>query len=263
MSTEETLQIHIDGSANLPTLIYLPGMHGDWTLVSAFGAAVSGKVRFVKMIYPRTLDWTLEDYANAVEEALLANGIESGWLLAESFGSQVAWPLCDPHRRGGGRRFHPKGVILAGGFVRHPLYYGVRLLRWWVAGLTQARMQRFLKLYAWYVKRRHPHSPQLDERIDAFVQRRTDADLKAIAHRLDLIAANDPASIVSGIDIPVYYLAGLVDPLVPWPWVRSWLRRRCPQYQTGTTFLRADHAVLCSAPEQSAGRILEWMRLHV
>jgi pimeloyl-ACP methyl ester carboxylesterase len=256
----EALQLHIEGAADLPTLVYLPGMHGDWTLVSGFGEAVKGKARFVKMIYPRTLDWSLRDYANAVEDALLANGVDSGWLLAESFGSQVAWPLCERAASDGPRRFRPKGVILAGGFVRHPLYWGVRLLRWWVAGLSQRRMQRFLRLYAGYVKWRHPHLKHLDERIDAFVQRRTEDDLQAIAHRLDLIAANHPSPIVSALDIPVYYLAGLVDPLVPWPWVRLWLSRNCVQYRGGATILRADHAVLCSAPEPSAARVLAWMK---
>ena len=92
----EHLQIRIHGDTSLPTLVYLPGMHGDWTLVSSFRAAIAGRVRFVEFAYPRTVTWSLEDYAAGIEETLLANGIERGWLLGESFGSQVVWALMNP-----------------------------------------------------------------------------------------------------------------------------------------------------------------------
>src|SRR2546430_14106174 len=89
----DVLRIRVQGDGSLPTLVYLPGMHGDWTLVSSFRAAIAGKVRFVEFAYPRTVTWSLDDYAGAIEEALLANGIGRGWLLGESFGSQPAWAI--------------------------------------------------------------------------------------------------------------------------------------------------------------------------
>src|SRR5512143_2946717 len=89
----EKLQVRIHGDTSLPTLIYLPGLHGDWTLVSSFRAAVAGSVRFVEFSYPRTVTWSLDDYARALEAELLARGIGHGWLLGESFGSQPAWQL--------------------------------------------------------------------------------------------------------------------------------------------------------------------------
>ena len=57
----EKLEMRIHGDASLPTLIYLPGLHGDWTLVGGFRRALGGRVRFVEVTYPRTLIWTLED----------------------------------------------------------------------------------------------------------------------------------------------------------------------------------------------------------
>ena len=66
----EELQLRIHGDAALPTLIYLPGLHGDWTLVTSFRLALAGRVRFVEFTYPRTLMWSLEDYARAIEAAL-------------------------------------------------------------------------------------------------------------------------------------------------------------------------------------------------
>ena len=75
----EELQVRIHGDAALPTLIYLPGIHGDWTLVGDFRRQLAGTVRFVEFTYPRTLIWSLDDYAAAIESALAQNGITAGW----------------------------------------------------------------------------------------------------------------------------------------------------------------------------------------
>src|SRR2546429_436574 len=74
-------------------LIYVPGLHGDWTLVGSFKTALGEAVPFVEIAYPRTTSWTVTDYANGVLDALAKAGIKSGWLLAESFGSQVGWEI--------------------------------------------------------------------------------------------------------------------------------------------------------------------------
>ena len=66
----EQFEIRVHGEAGLPTLVYLPGLHGDWTLVGSFRHAVSGRVRFVEMTYPRTLAWSLDDYGREIEAAL-------------------------------------------------------------------------------------------------------------------------------------------------------------------------------------------------
>ena len=151
---EEQLQLRIHGEASLPTLIYLPGLHGDWTLVGGFLRALDGRVRFVEITYPRTLEWSLDDYAAAIEAALAKNGIKSGWLLGESFGSQPLWalvgrnsgtgvsPVCFKENGGmnsqAGRlcHFQIEGVILAGGFVKHPMRQAVRLAQTQLAQLA-------------------------------------------------------------------------------------------------------------------------------
>src|SRR4051812_36299453 len=120
-SQTEELQLRFHGPPALPVLVYLPGLHGDWTLIGRFRRALRERVRFVEVTYPRTLDWSLDDYAAALEKVLRENGIESGWVIAESFGSQIVWPLLE---RG---RFHVLGVVLAGGFVRHPARWALRL----------------------------------------------------------------------------------------------------------------------------------------
>src|SRR6185436_19430483 len=104
----------IHGHAGLPALIYLPGLHGDWTLVASFRAAVKDRVRFVEFAYPCRSDWTLADYATNAAAALAAHGVNEGWLLAESFSSQVAWTALRL-REESRIPFAPQGLILAGG----------------------------------------------------------------------------------------------------------------------------------------------------
>ncbi len=38
MKTNEQLQIRVHGAASRPAIVYLPGMHGDWTLIPSFRA---------------------------------------------------------------------------------------------------------------------------------------------------------------------------------------------------------------------------------
>ncbi|HYG34198.1 MAG TPA: hypothetical protein VEC99_05415, partial [Clostridia bacterium] len=66
----EKVEIRIHHPNAQPTLIYLPGLHGDWTLVGGFRRELRGRARFVELTYPRTLTWSLEDYAAGVEQAL-------------------------------------------------------------------------------------------------------------------------------------------------------------------------------------------------
>lgn len=261
--SEEALQLRVHGDAALPTLIYLPGIHGDWTLIGSLRARLAGKVRFVEITYPRTLAWSLADYAAAVEEALLKHDIADGTLLAESFGSQVAWALIErcasshsslltPH-------FQPNRLILAGGFARYPILAGVRATRWMFARVSMATLARMLLGYAKFARYRHRHAPETLADIDAFIARRTPLDRDAALHRLNLIHANDPWPVARAVNFPVFALTGGIDPVVPWPFVLPWLRRHCPTLRATKVLWRADHNVLSTDPESSAHLILRWL----
>jgi len=276
---DETVQIRIHGDASKPALIYLPGLHGDWTLVPGFRLALGGRVRFVEFTYPRTLAWSLEAYADAIEQSLSQHGITRGWLLGESFGSQVAWTLVRRERGGGsgtmedtgrgrGDGFPPRpllpafqadGLILAGGFVKHPFKWGVQLAGTFARGVSLTWLTRLLFVYAKASRWRFRNSPEVVAGIEAFVSRRTELDKLAAVHRLRLIAANDPRPIARQTTMPVHHLAGLWDPVVPWPWVRSGLRRECPGWRGGRLVLFADHNVLGTAPRDAAEQVLAWM----
>jgi pimeloyl-ACP methyl ester carboxylesterase len=250
----EALQIRIHGDAQLPTLIYLPGLHGDWTLVGKFRNHLAGRVRFVEFTYPRTLEWSLDDYAANLEAALAQNGITNGWLLGESFGSQILWALI------GRGKFPAQGIILAGGFVRHPLarvmrlverYFGTRpfsILVWMMYGFTKIVRSGFSCFSKNFLG------------LDEFVSRRTRLDGRAAVHRLHLIAENDPRAIARASRLPVYYLSGLIDPVVPWFFVQRWLKKNCPALRDTKIVALVDHNILGSGSKKAAAHILEWIK---
>jgi pimeloyl-ACP methyl ester carboxylesterase len=258
---DEKLQLRIYGDNSLPTLIYLPGLHGDWTLVGSFRKHVVGKVRFVEMTYPRTLVWSLDDYAAAIETALAENGITHGWLLGESFGSQPLWAIV------GRKKFQADGIILAGGFVRLPMCRTLQLAQRIAGSIALALVTQIIfpvtnKTFAWlYTKlarRRFHDAPETLAKINEFLERRTPLDFRAAQHRLHLIAQNDPRMTAQNASVPVFAVSGWFDPLVPWFAVRRWLRKNCPMLHD-YKIIQGDHAVLVSAPKKSAGQILDWM----
>jgi pimeloyl-ACP methyl ester carboxylesterase len=250
---EEELQLRIHGESSQPTLIYLPGLHGDWTLIGGFLQALDGRVRFIEITYPRTLVWSLDDYAAAIEAALAQNGIKSGWLLAESFGSQPLWAMV---ARG---KFAAQGVILAGGFVRYPMRWALRLAERVTGRMSNAFFIWVMFSFSKFARFYYRHSPGTLARIGEFIARRTELDRRAGQHRLHLIGGFDPRSIARETTLSVFGLSGMFDPIVPWPLVRRWLRQNCPALRDYKIIARADHNVLATAPKPAAKQVLEWM----
>lgn len=249
----ESLQIRVHGEAGLPTLIYLPGLHGDWLLVTRFRLAVAGRVRFVEFTYPNTVTWSLADFAVAVVGKLREHGIVSGWLLAESFGSQVAWPLMES------RSFRAEGLILAGGFARHPWWAAVRVTEWLVRRLPLAWLTAVVTGYAVVARWRFKQRPEVLEALREFKARWGEPLRLAAAHRLALIAENDPRPLARAVTRPVFSLTGVLDPVVPWPPVQGWLRRECPGWRANAVVLTADHNVLGTGTTAAVAVVLGWL----
>lgn len=250
----ERLRLRVYGDpATRPTLIYLPGVQGDWTMVGAFREALGAQICFVEMTYPRSLTWTLEDYAREIESALVEQGIQGGWLLGESFGSQVLWELVKrcPQRW--------TGLILAGGFVKYPTSALLTAARYLCPRVSHRRLHQCLPAYILYAHLRHPDSPTSLAGARDFVARRTLADQRALTHRLRLIAENDPRSVASGCRIPLHHLYGGLDPIVPWSGVARWLAQHCPSLRGSRRLWLSDHTVLATAAEASAAQIRQWM----
>jgi pimeloyl-ACP methyl ester carboxylesterase len=249
----EELQVRVHGAASLPTLIYLPGLHGDWTLIGSFRHALAGRVRFVEITYPRTLIWTLEDYANAVEQALAKHGIRGGWLLGESFGSQVLWPLLARSV------IEVQGLILAGGFVQHPMRWGARFAERVVGGVSLRLVTTVIFGYSKIARFRFRNAPETMADLDEFFARRTELDRQAATHRLHLVAENDPCVIARQLSVPLFGLTGVLDPIVPWFLVRRWLKGNCANLREYRILWRADHNVLSTAPRTAADQVVRWM----
>lgn len=249
----EQLQLRIFGDASQPTLIYLPGLHGDWTLISSFRRALRNRVRFVEITYPRTLTWSLEDYAAGVESGLRQHDITGGWLLGESFSSQVVWPMVAR------KQFQIAGIILAGGFVRHPIRAGVRFAERIAHSIPLTLLIRIMFGYAKIARFRYRHSPETLAGIQEFIERRTELDRQAAVHRLRLIAQNDPGAIVRNVNVPLFALTGLIDPIVPWFFVRRWFRKHCTVLREYRIIYHADHNVLSTAANASADQVVRWM----
>lgn len=249
---DENIQLRIHGDAGLPTVVYFPGLHGDWTLIGAFREALAGKVRFVEMTYPRTLTWSLDDYASAIEMSLANEGIARGWLLGESFGSQPMWALvaCG--------KFQAQGIILAGGFVRHPMRWLVRLAEALAGKLSLRLLIKIIFGYAKIARLRYRNSPVILERINEFIVRRTELDKQAATHRLRLIAGSDFRAVAAQTKLPVFGITGILDPIVPWPFVRRWLKNNCPALRDYKV-VRADHNVLGTGTRAAADQVLRWI----
>jgi pimeloyl-ACP methyl ester carboxylesterase len=258
MTEWKDLQIRIHGESAHPTLIYLPGLHGDWTLITSFREAIRHQVRFVEFTYPRTVTWSLEDYAGAILKELSANGIREGWVLAESFGSVLAWALLERAAVSG---FTPLGIVLAGGFVRYPFMPMVRL----ASAINRAIPLWLIKVSCWFYGRyavfRHRHAPETSRCIGEFVRRRSEeADRQAICWRYKLIIQSDGRNAAQSLSVAIYQLCGFFDPIVVWLPVRRWLKHHCPGYGGWRVVWRADHNVLGTAPRIAAEQILNWIR---
>jgi len=263
ITDSEKVQLRSHDDSRQPTLIHLPGLHGDWTLLGPFRSALTGRARLVECTYPRQPDWSLSDYARAIENALLEHGITSGWILGESFSSQVAWQLLarQPARNETGQPgFKPDGLILVGGFIRHPWPWGVRAAHS-ASRVVPMKLLRFLcKLYGKSARRRFCRCPEIVAELDEFVERRAnETDRQVITRRYQLIAGNDLRPTARSVSLPVYHLSGAWDPIVPWWQVRPWLRRNCPGCRASRIIWSGGHNVLLSAPEKSAEQILEWI----
>jgi pimeloyl-ACP methyl ester carboxylesterase len=200
------------------------------------------------------LTWSLDDYAAAIESALANQGITGGWLLGESFGSQLVWAMAAR------RRFEVAGVILAGGFVRHPACWAAKIAEKVGGRVPMGLITRMLFGYSKVARFRYRRSPEVLNSVDEFIARRRIAlDREAAVHRLHLLAENDPCPVAGATNAPVYALTGALDPIVPWFRVRGWLRKHCRSLKDYKVIWRADHTVLATTPEPAAEQVIKWI----
>lgn len=248
--------IKINSPECSPILVYLPGIHGDSSLARKIRPYFENKICFVEIEYSKRTDLSLKDYGKNIERLITDAGIKECWLLAESFGSQVAWEIVSRKRS-----FAVKGIILAGGFVRHPFIPGVKVVRAISKTLSIRSIELWLRFYIAFCKlffrqNNKQHQPVPDQ----FVKNRLDeADRDAIVARYGMIIQSDYRSVAGSVSVPVFFMSGRWDFIVPWVPVLRWLKKNCPGFREYKIIQGADHPVLSAAPEQSAAQILKWI----
>lgn len=253
----DQLEVRSHG-AGPATLLYLPGIHGDWTLASSFRTVIARKFRFIEITYPRTVSWSLRQYAEAVFHHLQQVGQKQIWFLGESYSSIVAWELLNVIKANHSE-IEIRGIILAGGFVRYPSNLLVGAARQVMLHTPSNLWKVLFWIYARYAVFRHRNAPETKASVSEFVRRRTSQDLRAVAHRLALIRDADLRDTARNCTTPIYALAGGIDPIVPWWHVFPWLRKNCPALQDSQLIWSADHAVLATAPHRAAEIISQWV----
>lgn len=260
----ESLQMQVQGGSTLPRLVYLPGLHGDWHYNVGLRVALKDRVQLVEFAYPRDPGWKLDNYVQAIESALLGAGFHDGWLLGESFGSQVAWGMvgrAESQTAAGQPCFRPKGLILAGGFVRYPLMWGVRLVRGTHQSLPMSAVAALLRAYLRLLRWRHRQAPHVRQSLQEHQDFQTqELARQAILSRYDIILAHDHRPLARRTTLPVFYLTGFWDLIVPWFLVQPWLRRHCPGYRGWRLVWNSEHNILGFQPGTSAAQILRWMQ---
>jgi hypothetical protein len=153
-------------------------------------------------------------------------------------------------------------MILAGGFVRHPWPWAVAAVRWLLGNLSPSVIRGFFRIYPWWACFAYRNAPEILAALPEFVARRREpADQAAMLHRLLLIQLADLRGIARETGLPVYQLTGLWDPVVPWPWVRNWLRNNCPGWKESVVITGADHVALGTGTAPAVAAVRQWLGL--
>ena len=144
--------------------------------------------------------------------------------------------------------------------MKHPLRGAVRMAAALTGRIPLVVVVGILFSYAKVARFRFRHSPATLAALDEFLARRTELDRRAAQHRLHLITDSDPSEIAAALRLPLYCLTGWLDPIVPWPLVRRWMRKHCPALREYRVIGSADHNVLGTASKAAAEQVLEWMK---
>ncbi len=246
-----------------PAVLFLPGIHGDWTHLGRARPLLSQSLNLVEIAYPRIADWEIEDFVRAVEAILDEIKADQVHVVAESFGSLVGWELTlrQPRR--------VKSLTLVGGFVQPPGVPKVGLARWGLSALPTPIFESGIDLYTVLRgrnRRKKPASPQKAESVESngvlYPASRTRKGRLALVNRLRLIQSSDYRGRLSEVRVPVRYVGGDWDWIVPVKREIGTLASILPGECRFESHLipRAPHVIISSHPEPTAERIIGWVR---
>ena len=207
LASAEELVHQESGDRQATPVLYLPGVHGDWTPQLAARPLLSREFRFIETAYPRIETWSIEDFARALKRLLDDLGIESAHIVGESFGSLVMWQfgLANPER--------VRSFTLVGGFCRPPRF---RVAAAASAALKSMPTSVLESIIDRYVARRSALGEERESfDIGAYPAARTLQGRRATANRMSIIQASDFTVRLKEIESPVRYLGGANDIVVP------------------------------------------------
>lgn len=212
----------LSGPEDAPVVVYLPGLHGDWTPLNRTRLHLSRHFRLVELSYPQRAEWDLADYADAAEERLTELGLGPVHLLGESFSSLVCWELLRRHPR------RALSLTLAGGFCQPPHPRGLRLLALGFGVLPGALWNRGVEAYCMSLAWRARPVAGDAQQEPLFFAARGRRGLRAMRKRLAIIQSADFRSLLGELTLPVGYIGGGSDPIVPVRREIETLRRGLP-----------------------------------
>jgi pimeloyl-ACP methyl ester carboxylesterase len=218
-------------------LVLLPGLDGTGLLFRPLVQALSKDIDPVVVSYPNDVPLGYQELLPLVHEALPSRPFV---LLGESFSG----PLAIMAAAGGQAEL--RGVILCASFVRSP----VACLPGWCAHLVRPFVFRF---YPAVARLRLLLGRHADPTIrDLAVQAVSRVHSSVLAHRVRAVHRVDVEKQLASCPLPVLYLRGQHDRVVPASAMRRVLRA-CPHAQVVT--LPAPHMVLQTQPAAAAAAI--------
>lgn len=242
------------GDPNAPPILYLPGVHGDWTPQVRARPILTRDFHFVETAYPRIENWSIDDYARALKELLDGLGIESAHIVGESFGSLVAWQfgIANPER--------VRSFTLVGGFSRPPRFRLATAAAAALKSLPTKLLESAIDLYIAGKAAVGEHRETFES--GAYPATRTRRGRRATANRMTIIQESEFRDQLKEIQFPVRYLGGARDILVPVRREIATLLAHLPPHCDFQSELvaGAPHAVIASHPEQTVEHISRWVR---
>jgi aminoacrylate hydrolase len=240
------------GDPDAPPILYLPGVHGDWTPQVRARSILSRDFHFVETAYPRIENWSIDDYARALKEMLDGLGIESAHIVGESFGSLVAWQfgIANPDR--------VRSFTLVGGFSRPPRFRvaAAAALKALPNNLLESAIDVYVAGKSAAGERRETFES------GAYPATRTPRGRRATANRMTIIQESDFRDQLKQIKFPVRYLGGARDIVVPVRREIATLLAHLPPHCDFQSELVAGaaHAIIASHPEETVEHMSRWVR---
>jgi pimeloyl-ACP methyl ester carboxylesterase len=224
-------------------LVLLPGLDGTGVLFRPFLAALPASVQPIVVRYPPHERLGYDELMSLVREKLPRD--EPFALLGESFGGPLALRIASERPPG------LTALILCGSFITCP--YTVPL--WTAYGVTSLPFRTF-PLYA---RSKSWVGATTAEELSLSLEALSQVAPHVFAHRLREVIRVNVAADLAACDVPMLYVQGEYDWVVP-----AWNVRRIVRLKPGIEIakLPAAHMILKTQPALASAAICKFLRLE-